>query len=416
MDLGIHEGLEEGQKIKIRLINRLGAIGLIVSLFLILIVRMYLELGSPWRNIGTIGIIITGGVFHYYRKYSITQHFLCILYPCYVAYVFYTGDKNIAQINNLFLVAIMILILYEDKPRLRNILFLFVLFIGAGSYIALIIEPTQIAITDNYFNHISIFISTVIVFGSIVYFYQQDVFEYDNSNDLLLEKLKTTNQELERFAYVTSHDLKEPVRNIGGLAEILQARLGKSEDNERNKEIINLIELSSSRMSSLIDSILTFSKIDAQEFYSEEVVIDDIISEFTSSHEQMIKANNAKIKSTKLPIINGNRIFLSLLFQNLIKNAIIYNNSFAPTVEITSMDQTDHVIIMVEDNGIGIEKEYYDYIFEPFKKLANGILFKGSGLGLAICKKIVEYHHGTISIVSELESGTKFTLKFPNIK
>lgn len=416
MDLGIHEGLEEGQKIKIRLINRLGAIGLIVSLFLILIVRMYLELGSPWRNIGTIGIIITGGVFHYYRKYSITQHFLCILYPCYVAYVFYTGDKNIAQINNLFLVAIMILILYEDKPRLRNILFLFVLFIGAGSYIALIIEPTQIAITDNYFNHISIFISTVIVFGSIVYFYQQDVFEYDNSNDLLLEKLKTTNQELERFAYVTSHDLKEPVRNIGGLAEILQARLGKSEDNERNKEIINLIELSSSRMSSLIDSILTFSKIDAQEFYSEEVVIDDIISEFTSSHEQMIKANNAKIKSTKLPIINGNRIFLSLLFQNLIKNAIIYNNSYAPTVEITSMDQTDHVIIMVEDNGIGIEKEYYDYIFEPFKKLANGILFKGSGLGLAICKKIVEYHHGTISIVSELESGTKFTLKFPNIK
>ena len=224
--------------------------------------------------------------------------------------------------------------------------------------------------------------------------------------------LVRSNKQLEEFAYITSHDLKEPLRTIGSFTE-LSRRLVKSE-NVKYNEYMNIVSNAVSRMDNLIESILTFSSV-GKGLSTMKVDLNVVINQNLLDLKDRISKKATNVQVVKLPYIWADINLMGMLFQNLISNAIKYNNSKVPFVNIYPIDIKDknYVKVVVEDNGIGISKEYQKQVFELFKRLHSKKEFEGTGIGLSVCKRIVELHNGLLEIESEVGVGTKFIITLP---
>lgn len=257
-----------------------------------------------------------------------------------------------------------------------------------------------------------VFASIMVVLITLRYF--QLIKKLLKEQSSLLKVLKSKNKELERFAYITSHDLKQPLRNIGSFAGLLRRTIDAPNKTEKKLEYLSQIETSAGRMNTLIEEILSFSKIDKTEITKEEIDLNELLTDFLASHSQYIKEKNAEVNIEELPTVIGNKLYLSLLFQNLIENGIKYNSSNQPLININSLKRDNLIKITIEDNGIGISDEFSAAIFEPFKRLHSRRNYEGTGLGLSICKKIVESHDGKIWLENKKnQQGTKFAFTLP---
>lgn len=222
------------------------------------------------------------------------------------------------------------------------------------------------------------------------------------------QELSRSNQDLEQFAYVASHDLQEPLRNIGNFAGLLENKYEKELDNG-GKEYISIIVDGVQRMTKLISSILTYSRVGKDNVEFTEVDLNEVLDNKIQDLSQKISERNAVVHRENLPVVFGESEQLSMIFYNLINNAIKFNQKEKPTVEIRLFEECDNYwTFSVKDNGIGIAKEYQDKIFEIFKRLHGKEEYKGTGIGLAVCKKIVLRHRGKIWIESEQGKGTTF--------
>jgi signal transduction histidine kinase len=216
------------------------------------------------------------------------------------------------------------------------------------------------------------------------------------------------NQELEKFAYVVSHDMQEPLRTITSYIRLLEKNLGNKLDGE-SKEFMDFILNASQRMRSIIIGLLEYARIGTQDETFETVDCDVVIKDVLDNLEEVIQDSGARIEVEHMPVIQGNYTLFVQLFQNLIGNAIKFRREQAPVIRISCTSTDDQDLFSVKDNGIGIEKEYEHKIFEIFQRLHNPGEYVGVGLGLAICKKIVERHHGKIWMTSEPNNGTTFS-------
>ncbi|MDC7997292.1 ATP-binding protein [Gilvibacter sediminis] len=227
--------------------------------------------------------------------------------------------------------------------------------------------------------------------------------ESEARNAKLLDQLELSNRELSEYAHMVSHDLKSPLRSISALAEWIK------EDNydqlpDESKEHFALLEGTITKMEELISNVLEYASVDrvAEEFApvdTRELVqeIEDLI--FVPEHIELQIADN-------LPVVSGNRIMLQQLFQNLIVNAVKYNDKPSGFVKIDCVDKDTFFEFTVADNGMGIAPEYHDKIFKIFQSLnPDG---ESSGLGLALVKKVVEVHHGEIWLDSTIDQGSTF--------
>ena len=229
-----------------------------------------------------------------------------------------------------------------------------------------------------------------------------------------LENLKSVNIELEKFAYVASHDLQEPLRMIVSFIQLLEKRY-KDKLDEDADEFIAFIVDGAKRMQSLISDLLTYSRIGriVEPFRSIDinVVIDSVINNLKKSIVEI----DAKITYDPLPTLTGNEIELMQLLQNLISNAIkFHKDERPPVVHISAKLLKNQWIFSIRDNGIGIDSQYFDRIFIIFQRLHKKDEFGGTGIGLAICKKIIEHHRGKIWVESELGKGSTFYFSIPN--
>ncbi len=241
----------------------------------------------------------------------------------------------------------------------------------------------------------------------------QNQLEELNEKNQELELYIESNSQLENFAYIASHDLKAPIRTIVSFSQLLERRLGKQIDEE-SKEYLDFIINSSRNMRDLIDDLLDYSKVNSQENDVDDVDIDGLVAAITNEIQVSIQENDATIIWNDLPTIDADLIKLKQLFQNLITNAIKFQQpNVKPIVEIKSIETATHWQFSIADNGIGIKEEYFDVIFKLFQKLHTYESFEGTGLGLAICRKIVAQHEGEIWVESEFGQGTTFhfTLK-----
>ena len=225
-------------------------------------------------------------------------------------------------------------------------------------------------------------------------------------------QLEKSNKELERFAYIASHDMKAPLRNIISFLGLIERKLKKHEDNDIH-EFIHFASSNARYMHSLVQDILEYSKISKINEVFEPVDLNEILGAIKSDFFEYILERNATINFEKLPVINANKTQIYQLFQNIIENGIKYNENPVPTINITVTKENERLKIAFNDNGIGISNEFHQQIFEMFKRLHNNTVYQGTGIGLAICKKIMEIHQGDIQVLSNENEGSTFILDFP---
>jgi len=240
----------------------------------------------------------------------------------------------------------------------------------------------------------------------------QDVTEVQKQKILLndyITKLENKNKELEEFTNITAHDLQEPLTNIIGLIQLLKNEWNEEfSDKKELENYLDYIEKGTDRMSKLIKALMETSRLGRLSIF-DDIDCNQVIEEIKESMFVQLRKYNAKIISRKLPKIKGLPFEFSLLFQNLISNALKYSRKGVdPIIRISSHDQGPSWLFTVEDNGIGIEHENKDKLFKMFRRLHKQTEIEGTGIGLVQCKKIVELHHGEIWFESQPGNGTIF--------
>lgn len=227
-----------------------------------------------------------------------------------------------------------------------------------------------------------------------------------------LDELKRSNSELEQFAYVASHDLQEPLRMISSFTQLLERRYKNQLDDDAIDYIHYAVD-GAKRMQELINDLLIFSRVKSKAGEFKSVDLDNVINDVLFNLEIAIEKNDAVITKEGLPVIFGDYSQMVQVFQNLIGNAIKYRSKKTPKIQIYSKKEDDYWLFSIKDNGIGIESEYFDHIFQIFKRLHSHDEYEGTGIGLAITKRIIDRHDGEIWVESEPGNGSTFYFTIP---
>ena len=226
------------------------------------------------------------------------------------------------------------------------------------------------------------------------------------------KRLEESNEILSQFAYVVAHDLKEPLRSIGSYVGLIQMRFAKDLPAEA-KDYMQFVNAGVKRMYSLLTDLLDFSQVISQEPGAEVIRPDEVLEDVIANLRTAIESRNALVECKgELPSLRMNRLHLLQLFQNLIGNALKFTKD-DPIVTVEGKEENGHIILTIEDNGIGIKPEYRSKVFVLFQQLNKKGQFDGTGIGLTICKNIVEKYNGRIWFDSEENVGTKFYISIP---
>ncbi len=226
-------------------------------------------------------------------------------------------------------------------------------------------------------------------------------------------QLARSNDELEQFAYVASHDLQEPLRMVSTYVQLFEKRFKGQVDEKADKYITYAVE-GAKRMQALIGGLLAYSRLGDGEHVSSPVEINSIVDAALTNLQASLMETGALVTRDALPVLAGEPGQLTQVFQNLIGNANKFRRPNAtPQIHISADLQGADWILSVKDNGIGIEPEFFDRIFVIFQRLHTRGEFSGTGIGLSICKKVVERHGGRIWIESEPGQGTSFRFTLP---
>jgi len=224
------------------------------------------------------------------------------------------------------------------------------------------------------------------------------------------EELEKANEDLRQFAYATSHDLKSPLRNISSYLQLIEREVGDSL-GDQGAEYLDFARKGAHRMKRIIDGLLSFAELGRDNEAYDEVSIRGVIDEVRENLRRTIRDLDATIEVEELPTIEGNRSQLIQLFQNLIENALKFQDHSSPKISIQYENVDEGYQISIKDNGIGIKKRYQEQIFEIFNQLDSDR--GGTGVGLALCRRIVEVHNGFIEVESERGEGSTFIMTLP---
>ncbi len=226
------------------------------------------------------------------------------------------------------------------------------------------------------------------------------------------EKLKRSNEDLQQFALIASHDLQEPLRKIETFGSLLADKAPQLD--ERGRDYVARMRDAAERMRRMVESLLELSRVNTRGNPFIAVDLAEVTKEVLSDLSLQIRRTNGTVEAALLPTIEGDPQQLHRLLQNLISNALKFHKpDVPPCVKLSARVLADVAEIDVEDNGIGFEPEYAERIFQPFQRLVGRSEYEGSGMGLAICRRIVERHGGTIHARSRPGQGTTFAVTLP---
>jgi PAS domain S-box-containing protein len=226
------------------------------------------------------------------------------------------------------------------------------------------------------------------------------------------EELRRSNLELERFAYVASHDLQEPLRTITSFVQLLARRYQGRLDTDADEFIAYAVD-GANRMKQLIQDLLAYSRVNTGDSRSRRVSLEALLHDVLANLETSLSEAGATVTHGALPEVLGDELQLEQLLQNLVVNAVKFRSAKPPRVHLEAERLPEAWRVSVRDNGIGIEPKYFDRIFVIFQRLHNRAEYGGTGIGLALCKKIVERHGGRIWVESRPGEGATFFFTLP---
>ena len=232
--------------------------------------------------------------------------------------------------------------------------------------------------------------------------------ELEQSN----KALEDSNTELEQFAYVASHDMREPIRTIRSFNSLLLKRY-KDSLGERGSEFVYFIDDASKRLDNMLTDLLNYSRVNTKDKNRADIDLVDAVKAAARNLANKMHHEDISLNIAPLPQVMANPVQMERLFQNLIENGIKYNQQDKKVIDVDCRKNGNEYIISIKDNGIGIESIYQDKIFEIFRRLHGTAEYEGSGIGLATCKKIVEKHQGKIWVDSSPGEGTTMYFSLP---
>jgi len=268
--------------------------------------------------------------------------------------------------------------------------------------------------------------STLDILGTVIDVTDQKM--YEAQLEQYTAELKRSNEDLEQFAYVASHDLQEPLRKIRAFGDRLSSRY-KQQLDDQGEDYINRMQSASVRMQGLIEDLLAFSRLAKNNDAFQRVDMNKVMEEVVEDLDIQIKREGAVLKVGKMPFLSGEKMQIRRLFQNLVNNAIKFHKpNEVPNVEVSgknvklseikkvlgvALADIPYVMITVKDNGIGFEERFNEKIFNIFQRLHGRAEYEGTGIGLAICRKIVANHKGYITARSKENVGSEFFVVLP---
>lgn len=240
--------------------------------------------------------------------------------------------------------------------------------------------------------------------------------QHEEDRQRLMARLLESNTELERFAYVASHDLQEPIRMINNFGKILIAEYKDALD-ANGKEYLNMVTNSGERMRDVVSDLLEYSRISNETCRFHHFDGNMVLNAALENLRALIIEQQAVVTHDPLPQLYGSPVQIMRLLQNLISNGLKYHRpGQTPHIHIAAQETPQDILIQVHDDGMGIEPRFLKQIFDPFRRLHSWDEIKGSGLGLAICKKIAEGNSGILTVQSTLGEGSVFTLQLPKVQ
>jgi signal transduction histidine kinase/HAMP domain-containing protein len=248
--------------------------------------------------------------------------------------------------------------------------------------------------------------------------YGMDITERKQMDEALqraVGQLARSNEELEQFAYIASHDLQEPLRVIAGYVQLIERKYKGRLDADAD-DFFHYIVDGAARMQQLITDLLQFSRVGTRGKPFQAVSVKSVLDCVRGNLQAVIEENGATITcDDSLPTVHADETQLIQLFQNLIGNGIKFRNERSPEIHVSARQEGDDWLFAVSDNGIGIDRSYWDQIFVIFQRLHTRQKYPGTGIGLAVCKRIIERHGGKIWLESEPGRGTTFYFTLPRV-
>jgi len=248
---------------------------------------------------------------------------------------------------------------------------------------------------------------SLIVVGLVVSFLSEHISRREIEFNEITEDLRRSNEDLQQFAYVASHDLQEPLRAIVSFSQLLEDKYRGKIDKD-GKEFIHFITDGAKKMNTLIKDLLSYSRITTHAKPSKLNNLENILKDALFNLQESIKESYAVITYDKMPTLKVDKTQFTQLFQNLLSNAIKFRRQEPPRIHIGVNKVNDEWLFSVKDNGIGIESKFFDKLFNIFYRLHTKEEYPGTGIGLPICKKIVQRYGGKIWVESEIEKGSTF--------
>ena len=367
-----------------------------------------------------ITIAIHPGLTVYIRKLV----FCTAFYLVSIALLFYLGTFG-PGLMYLLAITIMVILILDVKYAIGTVILNSVVcfLIGVMIHFQILADAlfweysiqSWIAVSSNliFLNILSVILIPKLFNGLQSTIQQQnELKDRLEENQVMLQssidEVKEKNKELEDFAYVTSHDLKEPLRMIRSFLKLLDEKYSAALD-EKAKKYIYFAVNGAERLTSQIDDLLEYSRVGRVYKNVENVNLNKIVQEIEELHVNNSTNNTPIIQYDPLPVIRAIPILMKMIFQNLILNGLKFQpENSTPEIRISFIDQDEYWQFSISDNGIGIKEEYHDVIFQLFHRLHSPHTFSGTGMGLAICKKIAEQHGGKIWLESKSGEGSTF--------
>ncbi len=354
-------------------------------------------------------------VFNAYGKYYTARFLISIFTPIWVtfSYVYLGGFFSQSLIIGITLA--ITYVAFRRRHKIFKGLVVFILGIYFSGMVYVSLYGSYLPNFNFHYDEYVVFIGSIgwlfVVFTSFIKEREGLIADLKNKN----KQLQHTSEELERFTYIASHDLKSPLRTITSFIGLIERDIEKG-NIDKLGEKLHFVKSGAEQMNFLVQDILELSQLkELQKAKRQYVDLNLILEKAKTNLTEEVSENNAFVVASDLPHFYCNEVEFLLLFQNFIQNGIKYNESSRPVITIDCFQTDKELNISFRDNGIGIEEKYYEHIFQFFKRLHTSIEYQGTGLGLGLCKKIITNYDGTVDVDSVIGDGTIFTICLPII-